>query len=174
MSDSALIDEVVLEEMGRTRSIVSRALERRSEVGIYVRQALGGMIRTVPSGEIGEKYQDLIKDEVNVKSIEVKKGEYAVELDLTLTPALVREGTVREVIRRVNDLRKTSGLTIEDRIELYVTGESEILKAVQEHQDLLLRGTLSSSVRTDGSVPEIKSMFRVNEFDITIGFAILK
>ena len=62
-----------------------------------------------------------------MKSIDVKKGEYAVELDLTLTPELVREGTVREIIRRVNDLRKQSGLTIEDRIELYVAGPEEVM-----------------------------------------------
>ncbi|MBI5793852.1 isoleucine--tRNA ligase [Candidatus Uhrbacteria bacterium] len=171
--DDTLIDEAVLEEMDRTRSIVSKALERRSEAGINVRQVLGGMTVMVPSGEMAEEYQDLVRDEVNVKSIEVKKGENGVELDLTMTPELVREGTVREIIRRVNDLRKTSGLTIEDRIALYVSGEPEILKAVQEHQDLLLRGTLSTSVHTQGAVPEISTAFRVNEFDITVGFAIM-
>lgn len=172
--DKTRIDEKVLEEMDRTRSIVSRALTRRSEAGVNVRQALGGMTITVPSGEIGEEYQDLMKDEVNVKSIEVKTGETAVELDLVLTPALVREGAVREIIRRVNDLRKTTGLTIDDRIALYVAGDTEIHQAIEEHQELLLHGTLSSSVRTDGSVPEIHNLFRVNEFEITIGFDILK
>ncbi|MFA4845023.1 MAG: isoleucine--tRNA ligase [Patescibacteria group bacterium] len=168
--EDALIDETVLEEMGRTRSIVSKALERRSDAGINVRQVLAGMTVTVPSGEFASEYQELVKDEVNVKTIKVQKGEPAVELDLVLTPALIREGTVREIIRRVNDLRKTSGLTIEDRIDLYVSGEAEIVTAVQAHQELLLRGTLSSSVRTDGQPPETNSAFRVNEFDITIGF----
>ncbi|MBI4437522.1 isoleucine--tRNA ligase [Candidatus Uhrbacteria bacterium] len=173
VADASDIDEQVLEEMGRTRSIVSKALERRSDAGINVRQVLAGMTVTVPGGVFAPEYQELVKDEVNVKTIDVRKGEYAVELDLALTPALVREGTMREIIRRVNDLRKTSGLTLEDRIALYVSGGPEILKAVQEQTELLLRGTLSSSVRTDGEVPEINSTFRANEFDITIGFAIM-
>ena len=74
VADQALIDEKVLEEMGRTRSIVSKALERRSDAGINVRQVLRGMTVTVPTGEFALEYQELAKDEVNVKSIDVKKG----------------------------------------------------------------------------------------------------
>ncbi|MEK7620035.1 MAG: isoleucine--tRNA ligase [Patescibacteria group bacterium] len=170
VADQALIDEKVLEEMGRTRSIVSKALERRSDAGINVRQVLRGMTVTVPTGEFALEYQELAKDEVNVKSIDVKKGEYAVELDLTLTPELVREGTVREIIRRVNDLRKQSGLTIEDRIELYVAGPEEVMLAVKEHEAALVQGTLAKSVRTTGDTPTNVSEFKANEFQITVGF----
>ncbi|MBI4591886.1 isoleucine--tRNA ligase [Candidatus Uhrbacteria bacterium] len=166
----SFINEKVLEEMGRTRSIVSRALERRSEAGINVRQVLGGMTVTVPSGELAPEYQDLVREEVNVKSIDVKKGEYGVELELTLTPALVREGTVREIIRRVNDLRKTTGLTIEDRIDLFIGGPEEVLLAVKEHEGALLQGTLAKSVRTSGDTPANTSEFKANEFPIIIGF----
>jgi isoleucyl-tRNA synthetase len=170
VADHVLIDEKVLEEMGRTRSIVSKALERRADAGINVRQVLGGMTVTVPTGEFAPEYQELVMDEVNVKSVEVKKGEYAVELDLTLTPALVREGTVREIIRRVNDLRKQTGLTIEDRIELYVAGPEEVMLAVKEHEATLVQGTLAKSVRTSGDVPQSVSEFKANEFQITVGF----
>lgn len=165
-----LIDETVLEEMGRTRSIVSRALERRTEAGINVRQVLSSMVITLPSGALAAEYKDVIKDEVNIKNINVERGEYGVELDLVLTPELVREGTIREIIRRVNALRKNQNLTIQDRIELYIVGHEEVLKAVSEHKDILLRGTLSTSIRTEGEPPAIQETFRANEFDITIGF----
>lgn len=170
IADERLIDANVLEEMGRTRSVVSKALERRSDAGINVRQALGGMTVTVPSGEFASAYQALVMDEVNVKSIEVKKGDYAVELDLVLTPELVREGTVREIIRRVNDLRKKQGLTLEDRIDLYVGGSEDILQAVREHEAVLLQGTLAVSLRTDGDVPATQNVFKANELEITVGF----
>lgn len=170
IADEGLFDANVLEEMGRTRSVVSKALERRSDAGINVRQALGGMTVTVPSGEFAFAYQALVMDEVNVKSIEVKKGDYAVELDLVLTPELVREGTVREIIRRVNDLRKKQGLTLEDRIDLYVSGSEDILQAVREHETALLQGTLAVSLRTDGDVPATQNVFKANELEITVGF----
>jgi isoleucyl-tRNA synthetase len=170
VADAGLIKQEILDEMGRTRSVVSKALERRAESGMNVRQVLGSMTVTVPSGEFASEYQQLVKEEVNVKAIEVAKGEYAVALDLTLTPELIREGTVREIIRRVNSNRKKAELSIEDKIHLYVAGPDEVVMAVGEHEDVLLHGTLSVDVRTNGDDPEVKDEFRVNEFDIVVGF----
>ena len=170
VEDQTLVEEHVLEEMGRTRSVVSKALERRSDAGINVRQVLGGMTVTIPTGEFALEYQELVKDEVNVKTIQIAKGDYAVELDLALTPALVREGTVREIIRRVNDMRKQAGLTIEDRIELYVAGPEEVMLAVKEHEPTLVQGTLAKWVRTSGEVPSNVKELKANEFQITLGF----
>ncbi len=170
--NAEFIDETVLEEMERTRSVVSRALERRTEAGINIRQALASMTITLPSGELANEYQEVIKDEVNVKSVTLEKGDYAVVLDLTLTPELVREGTVREIIRRVNALRKNTGLTINDRIELYVSGHAEAMKAVEEHKETLLHGTLAQTLRTEGEVPGTNESFRVNEFDVILGFEV--
>ncbi len=166
-----LIDEHVLIDMERTRQAVSRALERRSEAGINVRQALLQMTLTIPSGEIDAVYQDLIKDEVNVKKLEIKKGDHHVELDLTLTPELLREGLVREIIRRVNAMRKNAGLTIEDRIELFVVGSEEVNRALEEHQTVLLHSTLANGLRTTGETPSASETFRVNDFDVTIAIS---
>jgi isoleucyl-tRNA synthetase len=156
--------------MGQTRAIVSRALERRAEAGIPVRQVLNEMALHLPSGELDLAYQEVLKDEVNVKTIVVEKGDLAVFLDLKLTPELVREGTVREIIRRINAMRKNAGLTIEDRIALYVSGDDQIKLAIEEHKDVLLHGTLSVGVRVDGDMPEINESFRANEFDLVVGF----
>lgn len=173
--DATLIDEQVLDAMERIRSIVSKALERRAEAGIHVRQVLSRMTVTVPDGEVASEYQELIRDEVNVKSIEVKsgsagKGEYTVELDCILTPELVREGVVREIIRRVNDLRKCSGLTIKDGIDLFVSGPEDVMLALKEHEAAILQGTLATSLRASGEAPTRSTSFTVNEFQITIGF----
>ncbi|MCR4311845.1 MAG: isoleucine--tRNA ligase, partial [Candidatus Uhrbacteria bacterium] len=121
-------DADVLEKMGEARAIVSRVMEQRDESGRAVKQALGNMTITVPSGKIAQEYLDVILDEVNVKKATVKKGELAVELDLTLTPELVREGMAREVIRRVNGLRKEVGLTIQDHIDLRMFSEDAEVK----------------------------------------------
>jgi isoleucyl-tRNA synthetase len=164
------LDAAVLAHMGETRAIVSRALERRAEAGIPVRQVLNEMALHLPSGELDLAYQEVLKDEVNVKTIVVEKGDLAVFLDLKLTPELVREGTVREIIRRINAMRKNAGLTIEDRIALYVSGDDQIKLAIEEHKDVLLHGTLSVGVRVDGDMPEINESFRANEFDLVVGF----
>lgn len=159
-----------LDKMGTTRAIVSRALQHRADAGIPVRQVLNEVLIHLPDGELDVAYQELIMDEVNTKTVVVTKGELAAFLDLKLTPELVREGTVREIVRHINDLRKKTGLTINDRIAIYVSGDDQIKLAVTEHKDVLLAGTLAVSLRTDGSAPEIQEAFRANEFDMVVGF----
>ena len=167
-------EQAILDMMGMTRAIVSRALERRVEAGINVRQVLAGMVVYLPGGVLDVSYQEVIKDEVNVKSIIIEKGDISVSLDTKLTQELVREGTVREIIRRVNALRKNAGLTIEDQIILFVKGNDQILLAIEEHKNVLLHGTLANEVLVDGDVPEVNESFRANEFDMTIGFTVIK
>ncbi|MFC1788140.1 isoleucine--tRNA ligase, partial [Patescibacteria group bacterium] len=163
-------DQNVLDQMAQTRSIVSKALEARVEAGKNVRQVLAGMKVTLPSGELGAEYVEVLKDEVNVKEVSIEKGEYAVELDIALTPELVREGTVREIIRRINSMRKKAGLSIEDRIELYIqSSEEEVQKAIAEHSETLLNGTLSEKLQTQ-KAPDNVEAFRVNEFEMELGF----
>ena len=62
-----------------------------------------------------EFYEKIIAEEVNVK--EVKAGEETV-LDKTLTPALLEEGFIRELIRFIQSARKKAGLEVDDRIKL--------------------------------------------------------
>ncbi len=170
MADKTLMNEKMLADMDRTRKIVSRAFERRAEAGINVRQPLAILTVALPLGSLDSALIDVIKDEVNVKEVIVKEGDLAVEFDLQLTPALKREGLVREIIRRVNALRKKEGLTIEDRVELFVIGSTEVLDAVKEHEDTLLHSTLATQLRTSGDVPETHETFSVNAIDVTIGF----
>ncbi|TFV83002.1 isoleucine--tRNA ligase [Blastococcus sp. CT_GayMR20] len=60
-------------------------------------------------------------------------GGLTVALDLTITPELERAGLVREVIRLVQDARKTGGLEVSDRIELWWTGDGILAQALEEH-----------------------------------------
>ena len=171
VADVSLIDENVLVEMARTRSIVSKALEQRAVAGKNVRQVLAKAIVSLPSGALDAAHIELIKDEVNVKAVEVKTGESGVELDLAMTPELLREGMIRELARRVNAMRKNAGLSIEDRIELFVsTTDVELALALSEHEAGLIEGTLASALRRDGDAPANAESVRIMEADVTIGF----
>lgn len=166
-------DDAVLAKMGEARAIVSRAMETREQAGKAVKQALGNMTITVPSGAIDDAYVAVILDEVNVKKAEVKKGELAVELDLTLTPELIAEGMAREVIRRVNGLRKEVGLTIQDRIDLRVFSvDADVRTMFDAHANEIQEATLSSSIAfaDESSALPHGTSFRVAEHEVWIGF----
>jgi isoleucyl-tRNA synthetase len=67
-----------------------------------------------------------------------------VLIDARLTDALKREGMARDVIRQVQDLRKTADLQMEDRIELYLGTESDALRqAIAAHRDYIAAETLT-------------------------------
>ncbi|MFH1631812.1 MAG: isoleucine--tRNA ligase [bacterium] len=166
------IDKDALDEMGQARAVVSRALEIREEAGRAVRQPLETMTISVPSGKISAEYQKVILDEVNIKSASVSKGDLNVEIDLELTPELVREGMARDITRNVNQLRKDAGLTVQDSIDLKLWSPSDEVKTMfEEHGDALKVGALAGSItfEQDDSLKN-KKEFRVAEQDVWIGF----
>ncbi len=171
--DTAVEMRNVTVRMGEARAIVSRVMEARENAGRSVKQALGSVKITTPSGEIHSGILEVILDEVNVKIATVTKGtDLAVDLDTNLTPALIREGIAREVTRRVNGMRKDAGMTIADRITLTINSASDDVQTMfAEFGDAIKSDTLSSSF-TWGSIPDgaTSTSFRVAEQDIVVGF----
>ncbi|MBO7720281.1 isoleucine--tRNA ligase [Candidatus Saccharibacteria bacterium] len=110
----------VIEQMKRTREIISEGLAQRmnrsdTEEQIKVRQPLSSF--TYSGEELPEEYEQMIADEVNVKKVEHGKE---TKLDKELTDELRAEGFARELIRVVQAGRKKAGLSVDDRIKLYV------------------------------------------------------
>lgn len=171
--ESQEVDSTILESMGEARAIVSRILDAREEALRPVKQALQFVTITTPSGIMRTEILEQILEETNVKSGEVVKGEsLAVELDTVLTPALQYEGMLRELTRRTNALRKKAGLSIEDRIMLFVwSSEADIEKLMVESKEVLMQATLANDIRfeKEESLPQTDA-FRVYEKDFWIGF----
>ena len=117
------INEAVLAQMAKTREVITAGLAERmkkteTEAQIKVRQPLA---KLVYAGEkLDDFYEQIIMEEVNVKAVE--HGE-ALVLDKTLTPELLEEGKIRELIRFVQAARKKAGLNVDDRIRLMVSVE---------------------------------------------------
>jgi len=72
-----------------------------------------------------------------------------VALDTRVTPDLELEGLARELIRRVNEMRKDAGLEISDRISLRYGGD--VGRAIERHKDLIGSETLATSVTSGPS-----------------------
>ena len=137
-SNEDLIDKKLCEDMKHTRFIVSMGLQIRSEQKIKVRQPL----RSVTAREIRKELQDIVMDELNVKKYSVKEVGNLVELDLTVTPILRTEGLAREIVRAVQEMRKSAGYTVDDRIVLGYNGMEEVFKNFGE--DVIAKETLAT------------------------------
>ena len=80
-----------------------------------------------------------------------RAGGHAVALDLELDDELRREGLAREVVHAVQAARKGAGLAVEDRIELALSGDEQLLDAVRAHEPYVTTETLAVELSYDGA-----------------------
>lgn len=144
--EAGVIDEAVLTKMAKTREIITAGLAERmkkteTEAQIKVRQPLA---KLVYAGEkLDDFYEQIIMEEVNVKSVE--HGE-ALALDKTLTPELLEEGKIRELIRFVQAARKKAGLNVDDRIRLMVS-----MEVPETYREMLMNEVLAEELVHEGN-----------------------
>jgi len=74
------------------------------------------------------------------------EGKLTVALDITLTDALVREGIARELVNRIQNIRKSSGYEIVDKIVVEIESRPEIAEAVTEYANYIATQTLANEV----------------------------
>ncbi|MCH2223606.1 MAG: isoleucine--tRNA ligase [Crocinitomicaceae bacterium] len=82
------------------------------------------------------------------------EGNITVALDVTLTEALKSEGIARELVNRVQNLRKDSGLEITDRIVLTVETSEDIKQAIEANIDYVCSEVLANGVQFDATSGE--------------------
>lgn len=115
-------------------------------------QAGGDVIITVDGQEHILEPADVEVVETSQGDLIVKSGHgYTVGIDPTLDAELISEGLAREVVNRVQRLRKDTGLEITDRITLGVFGDAEILAAVEAHRDFISGEVLALELVTGGA-----------------------
>ncbi len=134
------------EKMGIVRKACEMGHALRKEKKIRVRQPLGKCQMSNVKCQIEEEYTQLIKDELNVKEVEVKYGigELAVTLDTTITPELADEGQARELAREIQVLRKKEGCRIDEPIRVTLSRQYQKLSA--ELLAMVKRQTITTDI----------------------------
>ncbi len=88
-------------------------------------------------------------------------GDYAVIIDTALTPELIEEGYVREVISKAQTMRKEAGFEVTDKIRLFVTG-SEIITAVLEKNQTQVCGEVLAEELLFGKTQGYEKTWDIN------------
>ena len=135
------INQEVLDNMSRTRQIITDALSLRmqksdTEEQIKVRQPLSSLV--YPGEKLDDFYEQIIRDEVNVKKVSNGKE---LKLDKTLTKELREEGYARDLIRAIQSARKHAGLNMDDHIKLSLS-----TKIPQAHIELVKTEVLADVI----------------------------
>ncbi len=100
------------------------------------------------------------------------EGELGVVLDTQLTDALKEEGDVREMISKIQNLRKESNFEVADKIALYVDGNDHLIRVMKEHEDHLKKEVLATEVHY-GESHEMNE-FNINGENIHMGVEVIK
>jgi isoleucyl-tRNA synthetase len=126
-----LINKKLIDTMEEVRHLASLALAKRASASIKVRQPLASlMVRDLQVKD--KELLSILADEINVKAIKKdNKLEEDVVLDTKITPALEKEGWVRDLVRSVQGLRQDAGLRPHDKINIFLSVPAPLQLAVE-------------------------------------------
>ena len=117
-------------DMILVREICEVGRRFRKEKQIKMRQPLSEAIIALPSERQFiiqsnlEDYHNLIKQELNVKSIKLAKGKnISVEFNTKITQDLINEGILRDLVRAIQEQRKLLGVKAEDKVDIIVPSD---------------------------------------------------
>ncbi|HVQ19126.1 MAG TPA: DUF5915 domain-containing protein, partial [Actinomycetes bacterium] len=79
-------------------------------------------------------------------------GGESIALDLTLSPELKRLGVARDMVRQVQEARKSSGLEVSDRITLRWSASGDARSAIEEHAGVIAAEVLATEINEDGTL----------------------
>jgi isoleucyl-tRNA synthetase len=143
---------------GKQLGTIREALAAMDPNDVARRAAAGAPVPV--TDEIALEPDELLVDAVEREGYAVMEGDgYTVALDTALTPALVREGMARDLVRAIQDARKAAGLDIADTINLWIDMDTEDQDDTQtramldEYRPYVTGETLTTRF-TIGPVPE--------------------
>jgi len=93
-------------------------------------------------------------------------------INIKLTKDLINEGIVRDLIRKIQNLRKDSNFKVNDRINVYISSNSEIDQAISENKDYLKNEVLALNLNTDSCSGDHKIEFLINNVKVHLGISI--
>jgi len=135
-----LINKKLEEKMVRAREIVNLGLKARAKAGIRVRQPL----RELAVGKLADGFDSelisLIKEELNVESFRYDlKLKEEIKLDEKITAELKEKGTIREIMRNIQEMRKIANLKPKDKILVKYAGTRELNEMMLRNKKFILK-----------------------------------
>jgi isoleucyl-tRNA synthetase len=165
-ADKSKVDKQLADDNRLAMKVCSMGRAARSKAGVKVRQPLETAYVGVASDyetHAMERIAPLILEELNVKELKtdtvekvsgmeaanfsvVSEGGSSVAVSTYITVELQAEGIAREVVHRLQTMRRTAGYEIADRIMMYYEGDAYFVQAISAFADYIRQETLSDVV----------------------------
>ena len=130
----------------------------------------GVLTLTFSDGETAElAEEDLLIDTKQVEGyVSLSEGEVTVVLDTNLTPELIREGIVREIISKIQTMRKEAGFEVMDHIRISYSGSEKIAGIFETMSQDILPEVLAAEAVSDMDIGYVKT-WDINGETVTLG-----
>ena len=192
--DESLIETELEYSMDLVSKLVEAGRRVRSDAGIKIRQPLKEVVVVCGKGK-KEKVSSLagiLKDELNVREVKFKdvdlKSEFvaaeeykqvAVDedttlfLDISLDKSLIEEGLVRDLVRRIQGMRKDLDLEYTAKIGIIYEGDEEVKEAVNKFSDYICEETLAVSIEKEKPSVKVGQIYekkwKIGEKEVYLG-----
>ncbi len=120
---------------------------------------------------------ELVLGDVEINSEDIPgwtvavKGNLTVALDVTVTPELLNEGNARELVNRIQKIRKDSGFEVTDRVEVKIAAKDTLTTSVAQFSDYICMEILADSLEI---VPDIQDGTEIEVNDISLKVIVTK
>jgi isoleucyl-tRNA synthetase len=132
----------------------------------------GALKFNVGDVEISLAEEDLLIDVAKMDGYVTEGDNYVtVVIDTTLTPELIEEGYVRELISKIQTMRKDSDFNVTDRIKVYVSGNEKIKEVMNANADEIKRVVLGNEFVMDAVCDNSKE-WNINGEKVTLGVVV--
>ena len=111
--------------------------------------------------EIGDAKVELVEEDLLIettkseKYISSQEGDMTVVLDIELTEELIEEGFVRELISKIQNLRKESGFEVQNHIEMYYSDNKKLAEIIERNKEQIADETLADLVAEGEGTTEL-------------------
>ena len=118
--------------------------------------------------------EDIILEEIPLDDLSVSTNQnIAVGISTLITAELYNEGLIRDLIRHIQNLRKDSDLSVDDRIDLVIKYDDESLSvAINNHKEYLLNEVLGVTIGDNLEFIDYSNSLKINSKEVIIGIKV--
>jgi isoleucyl-tRNA synthetase len=154
--------KILGKKYGKQMKEIAQAMTEFGKNEICEIELNGEYTLTLPTGDVKLETEDVeIITEDMPGWLVANEGKLTVALDITVTDELLREGIARELVNRIQNIRKSNGYEIVDKIVVEIENRTEITEAVNEYANYIASQTLANSVLLVANLTESTEL----EFD---------
>tara|TARA_Y100001970_G_C13745876_1_gene608578 strand:- start:138 stop:635 length:498 start_codon:yes stop_codon:yes gene_type:complete len=118
--------------------------------------------------------EDIIVEEVGLHGFSVSVNqETVVGVCTDIDEDLYNEGLIRDLIRHIQNLRKDSNLSVDDRVDVFIKhNDKSLSKAIENHEEYLLNEVLGVNIQDDLNCVDYSNDIKINNNEIIIGIKV--